>query len=123
MTLDDPTSPKHISPSTAPIPPPPEPPKPAPAPAAAVAAPIPPQIEDFDELIKGDVRNFVELGEKVGGLVAEQVRLGSVPLNAVATFVDSFNSPKRCCRLSKLSGHTFTLRPRLRSLSISRRSS
>ena len=76
MTLDDPNSPKHTSPSAAPAPAPapPEPPKPAPAPVAPAAAPIPPQIEDFDELIKTDVRNFVELGEKVGGLVDEQVR-------------------------------------------------
>lgn len=42
-------------------------------PAAPVAAPVPPQIQDFDALIKGDVQNFVNLGEKIGGLVAEQV--------------------------------------------------
>jgi hypothetical protein len=40
-----------------------------------VAAPVPPQIQDFDALIKGDVQNFVNLGEKIGGLVAEQVCL------------------------------------------------
>ena len=57
----------------------PEPPKPAPPPPAApVAAPVPPQIEDFDALIKGDVQNFVNLGEKIGGLVAEQVSLPGI---------------------------------------------
>ncbi|RDW76714.1 adenylate cyclase-binding protein [Aspergillus mulundensis] len=42
------------------------------APAAPAAAPLPPQIEDFDTLISKDVGNFVELGKKIGGLVAEQ---------------------------------------------------
>ena len=42
---------------------------------AAPAGPsLPPQIEDFDELIKKEVQAFVGLGEKIGGLVAEQVR-------------------------------------------------
>ena len=74
MTLDDPSSPKYVSPSAAPTPVAPEPPQPAPIAAPPAAAPVPPQIEDFDELIKGDVRKFVELAEKVGGLVEEQVR-------------------------------------------------
>ena len=47
------------------------------APKSETAAPsppsIPPQVEDFDELIK-EVQSFVSLGEKIGGLVAEQVR-------------------------------------------------
>jgi adenylyl cyclase-associated protein len=43
------------------------------APAAPAAAPLPPQIEDFDTLISKDVGNFVQLGQKIGGLVAEQV--------------------------------------------------
>lgn len=52
----------------------PEPPKPAPvAPPAPVADPVPPQIEDFDALIKGDVQKFVDDAQNVGDLVAEQV--------------------------------------------------
>lgn len=54
---------------------PPEPPK-----AAAIAAPPPPvveplpqAIEDFDVIINEDVKKFVDLGQKIGGLVAEQV--------------------------------------------------
>ncbi|KAL2871774.1 adenylate cyclase-binding protein [Aspergillus lucknowensis] len=39
---------------------------------APVVASLPPQIEDFDALIKKDVYNFVELGRKIGGLVEEQ---------------------------------------------------
>ena len=74
MSIDDPNAPKQISPSTAPTPAPLEPPKPAPPPAPPAAPPVPPQIEDFDALIKGDVRNFVELAQKLGGLVEEQVR-------------------------------------------------
>ncbi|KAL4738067.1 adenylate cyclase associated N terminal-domain-containing protein [Aspergillus similis] len=42
------------------------------APAAPAAAPLPSQIEDFDTLISKDVGNFVQLGKKIGGLVAEQ---------------------------------------------------
>lgn len=73
MSLDDPNASKNMSPATA-APATPEPPKPAPPPPAApAAAQIPPQIQDFDALIKGDVQNFVNLGEKIGGLVAEQV--------------------------------------------------
>lgn len=70
MSLDDP----NTTGTPAALPATPEPPKPTPSPQAApAAAPIPPQIQDFDALIKGDVQNFVNLGEKIGGLVAEQV--------------------------------------------------
>ncbi|KAJ5658495.1 uncharacterized protein N7484_002144 [Penicillium longicatenatum] len=73
MSLDDPNDPKSAGTPTAAAPVVPEPPKPAPPPPAApAAAPIPPQIQDFDALIKGDVQNFVNLGDKIGGLVAEQ---------------------------------------------------
>ncbi|PWY77454.1 adenylyl cyclase-associated protein [Aspergillus heteromorphus CBS 117.55] len=67
MSLDDPNSPKTVGAENAL----PEPPKPAP-PAAPAAAPVLPQIQDFDTLIKEDVRNFVELGRKIDGLVGEQ---------------------------------------------------
>lgn len=74
MAVDDPNAPKTVGTPAAPTPATPEPPKPAPPPPAAPATPqIPPQIQDFDALIKGDVQNFVSLGEKIGGLVAEQV--------------------------------------------------
>lgn len=74
MSLDDPDAVKNMGTPTAAAPATPEPPKPTPPPPAAPAAPqIPPQIQDFDALIKGDVQNFVNLGEKIGGLVAEQV--------------------------------------------------
>lgn len=73
MSLDDPSAANNMgTPSTA-APATPEPPKPTPPPAAPAAPQIPPQIQDFDALIKGDVQNFVNLGEKIGGLVAEQV--------------------------------------------------
>ena len=38
-------------------------------------APLPPAIDDFDALINGDVKTFVNMSEEVGGLVAEQVRV------------------------------------------------
>jgi len=44
----------------------------APAPAPQVE-PIPPEIEAFDALIKSDVRSFVDIGERIGGLIGEQV--------------------------------------------------
>lgn len=83
MGLDDPTSPKTMAAQAAPqslpnqhAPPPPPPPAPLPAPPAEPAAPaLPPQIQDFDTLINDEVGNYVALGEKIGGLVAEQVRL------------------------------------------------
>jgi hypothetical protein len=79
MSLDDPSSPKSMGGASSSVPATPEPPKPTPPPPAApVAAPVPPQIEDFDALIKGDVQNFVNLGEKIGGLVAEQVSLPGI---------------------------------------------
>ncbi|PYH98544.1 adenylyl cyclase-associated protein [Aspergillus ellipticus CBS 707.79] len=72
MSLDDPNSPPQTGgPIAAPESAIPEPPKPAP-PAAPAAAPVPPQIQDFDTLIKGDVRSFVELGQKIGGVIGEQ---------------------------------------------------
>lgn len=81
MSLDDPNVSKGLSSPSAATPATPEPPKPAPPPPAPPAAPqVPPQIQDFDALIKGDVQNFVNLGEKVGGLVAEQVRNPRLPV-------------------------------------------
>lgn len=74
MTLDEPSSPKHMGPSTNTTPVPTEAPKTPPAPATPAATPIPPQVEDFDALVKSDVGSFVELGQKIGGLVEEQVR-------------------------------------------------
>lgn len=38
-------------------------------------APLPPAIDDFDALINGDVKTFVNMSEEIGGLVAEQVRI------------------------------------------------
>lgn len=48
--------------------PPPPPPKPADKPAPAVEA--------FQEIIDGPLTKYVDLSKEVGGLVAEQVRLG-----------------------------------------------
>lgn len=82
MSLDDPNVSKSMNGAAASVPATPEHPKAPPPPPAAPAAPqIPPQIQDFDALIKGDVQNFVKLGEKIGGLVEEQVRLTSVEIN------------------------------------------
>ncbi|PKY05843.1 adenylyl cyclase-associated protein [Aspergillus campestris IBT 28561] len=80
LGLDDPTSPKTVAAQAAPqslptqhTPPPPPPPAPLPAaPAEPAAAAVPPQIQDFDALIHDEVGNYVALGEKIGGLVAEQ---------------------------------------------------
>jgi adenylyl cyclase-associated protein len=48
---------------------------PSPVVVAPVPAPepVPAQIEDFDSIIRDDVQKFVGLGNKIGGLVAEQV--------------------------------------------------
>lgn len=74
MSLDDHDGPQNMGTPAASASATPEPPKPTPPSSAVPAAPqVPPQIQDFDALIKGDVQNFVNLGEKVGGLVAEQV--------------------------------------------------
>ena len=37
--------------------------------------PLPPAVEDFDAIVNGDVQNFVNMSEDIGGLVAEQVEL------------------------------------------------
>ena len=34
---------------------------------------LPPAIDDFDTLINGDVKTYVNMSEEIGGLVAEQV--------------------------------------------------
>ena len=76
MSLDDPNSPKPIEPAAGAAVQPPAPSQPKiPAPPAPSAAPqTPPQIDDFDALIKNEVQTFVDLGQKIGGLVEEQVR-------------------------------------------------
>ena len=38
-----------------------------------VFEPLPPTIDDFDALINGDVKTYVNMSEEIGGLVAEQV--------------------------------------------------
>lgn len=43
------------------------------SPSQQTAAPLPPAIDDFDALINGDVKTFVNMSEEIGGLVAEQV--------------------------------------------------
>lgn len=74
MSLDEPNASKSMDTPTAAAPATPEPPRPTPPPPAAPAqAQLPEQIQDFDALIKKDVQNFVNLGEKIGGEVAEQV--------------------------------------------------
>lgn len=35
---------------------------------------LPPTIDDFDAIINGEVKTFVNMSEEIGGLVAEQVR-------------------------------------------------
>ncbi|GAB1201883.1 hypothetical protein APSETT445_000475 [Aspergillus pseudonomiae] len=86
MGLDDPSSPKTLNAAAAPETVAPEPPKPAfpPAPAAPV---VPPQIEDFDTLINKDVRNFVDLGYKIGDLVAEQSKAVLQAFEAERTYL------------------------------------
>ncbi|KAL9039763.1 MAG: hypothetical protein Q9180_002336 [Flavoplaca navasiana] len=42
------------------------------SPSQQAAAPLPPAIDDFDALINGDVKTFVNMSEEIGGLVAEQ---------------------------------------------------
>ncbi|KAL4934585.1 adenylate cyclase-binding protein [Aspergillus undulatus] len=73
MSLDDPAAQKAPDSTATPGPQHVERPAPTAPPAPAPAsAPLTPQIEDFDTLINKDVGNFVELGKKIGGLVAEQ---------------------------------------------------
>ncbi|PWY94878.1 hypothetical protein BO94DRAFT_531829 [Aspergillus sclerotioniger CBS 115572] len=86
MSLDDPNSPKTIAPAAVPESAAPEPPKPAP-PAAPAAAPVPPQIQDFNTLINEDVRNFVELGAKIDGLVGEQSKMVLQAFEAERTYL------------------------------------
>ncbi|KAF9883720.1 hypothetical protein FE257_003012 [Aspergillus nanangensis] len=84
LSLDDPNSPKTTSSAAAPEIAAPEPPKLA-SPAAPAAPP--PQIQDFDTLINQDVKNFVELGQKIGGLVADQSKAVLQAFEAERTFL------------------------------------
>ncbi|KAG2415273.1 hypothetical protein HFD88_006464 [Aspergillus terreus] len=86
MSLDDPNSPKAINSAGAPEAVAPPQPQPAPS-AAPVAPPIPPQIQDFDTLINQDVKNFVDLGEKIGSLVAEQSKAVLQAFEAERTYL------------------------------------
>lgn len=36
---------------------------------------LPPVIDDFDNIINGEVKTFVNMSEEIGGLVAEQVHM------------------------------------------------
>ncbi len=72
MSLDDPAAQNAPEGTAALDSQPSERPTPTAAPAP-VPASLPSEIEDFDTLIAKDVGNFVELGNKIGGLVAEQV--------------------------------------------------
>ncbi|KAJ5166974.1 uncharacterized protein N7482_005755 [Penicillium canariense] len=69
MSLDDHNSSKSMDSHSATAPSSPEPPKPAPPPPA------------------GDVQNFVNLGEKIGGLVAEQSKAVLQAFQAERTFL------------------------------------
>lgn len=117
MSVEEPNIPKNQSGTATAAPATPEPPKASPPPPAAPAAPqIPPQIQDFDALIKGDVQNFVKLGAKIGGLVEEQVRPMSAIIDLTPSLTgDALNSPKPFCKHSRLSVPTFSSQPRPRS--------
>lgn len=43
------------------------------SPSPAPSTPLPASVDDFDALINGDVKTFVNMSEEIGGLVAEQV--------------------------------------------------
>jgi hypothetical protein len=108
MSLDDPNVSKDRETPAAPSPATPAPPKPTPPPPAAPAqAQIPEQIQDFDALIKKDVQNFVNLGEKIGGEVAEQVSLVRTMVVYVWCLTVTY-SPKQFCKPSRPSAPTFT---------------
>ncbi|GIJ83760.1 hypothetical protein Asppvi_002590 [Aspergillus pseudoviridinutans] len=87
MSLDDPHSPKHVGSAATPEPAAPVPVNAVAPPAPPVAPSLPPQIEDFDALINGDVRSFVDLGEKIGGLVAEQSKAVLQAFEAERTYL------------------------------------
>jgi adenylyl cyclase-associated protein len=115
MSLDGPSSPKSVGGPSSALPATPEPPKSLPPPPAVpAAAPVPPQIQDFDALIKGDVQNFVTLGEKIGGLVAEQVRFFLEKsflrlISKISVVANQSNSRKPSSGPSKPSAHIFSL--------------
>ena len=116
MALDDPNATSSASSAAAAssVTTIPKPSKPSPPPAA-VPPQLPPQIQDFDALINSDVQNFVKLGDKIGGLVAEQVRLSGTS-DLYPQLLTLIHSPKQSCKLFKLSAPTFTCRQRLKSL-------
>ncbi|KAJ5127023.1 hypothetical protein N7448_007802 [Penicillium atrosanguineum] len=88
MSLDDPSVSKNMGDSSTAAPATPEPPKATPPPPAAPApAQIPEQIQDFDALIKKDVQNFVDLGAKIGGEVAQQSKAVLQAFQAERTYL------------------------------------
>jgi hypothetical protein len=122
MSLDDPHSPKNVGSAATPEPAAPVPVNTVTPPAPPAAPSLPPQIEDFDALINGDVQNFVDLGEKIGGLVAEQVSNSSLRLRSCVRLSDFFDSPRLFFKLSKPSAPTFTSRQRRESPNLSHQS-
>lgn len=89
MSLDDPNAPKPVDSGAVAAAQPAAPAQPQPpAPPAPPAAPqSPPQIDDFDALIKNEVQTFVDLGEKIGGLVEEQSKAVLQAFQAERTFI------------------------------------
>lgn len=78
--------------------------------AASSAAPaepeIPQSIQDFDALIKGELKQFTDLSEQIGGIVAEQVRRTSLPSHIHANAV--LHSLQRSRARSKSKEHGFS---------------
>jgi hypothetical protein len=106
----------------------PTPPVPNSHPAAVVTPPVPTvepppiQIEDFDAIIRDDVQKFMDLADKVGGLVAEQVgsALRGISLNACNLFHGSLTctSQKLSSEHSRRREHLFMSLRRRRSLKL-----
>lgn len=86
MSLDDPAAQNAPEGTAALDSQPSERPTPTAAPAP-VPASLPSEIEDFDTLIAKDVGNFVELGNKIGGLVAEQANAVLQAFKAERTYL------------------------------------
>jgi hypothetical protein len=83
----------------------------SPEPTAPIPEPLPRSVEAFDEIIEGDIVDFVKASGKIGGLVEEQVRH-----LAVHKLVSDRRRQKQSKQHSKLSGPICLSPPKQRSL-------
>ena len=87
--------------------------------ALSPAEELPPVIEEFDQLLQDDLKPFSDIGQKLGGLIADQVSFAIV--SCTASNADTQGRPHTSTKPSKPKDKCFSLQTKRRNQSLAPR--